>query len=106
MRHCFDSTKAADIPAGSEFVAGYIDGSNRWSDTDWALFEGRIRVRICVFNNRTDADVLDVEPGNNDALSAVPWIKAKWLVGIPTIYCFSDAGPTGYRISDVRDACD
>jgi len=26
MRLCFDSTNAADIPAGSELVMGYIDG--------------------------------------------------------------------------------
>jgi hypothetical protein len=37
----------------------------------------------------------------------VPWIKAKWARNErPTIYCYSDAGPAGYRISDVRAACD
>jgi len=54
-----------------------------------------------------DADVLDIEPGNNDAAGAVPWVKAKWERGdTPTVYCFSDGGPAGYRISDVRAACD
>jgi hypothetical protein len=107
MRTMFDSTSAADVPAGSELVMGYVDGSSAWSDADWGRFPGRILVRICVFNNRLDAQVIDIEPGNNDALSAVSWVRAKWLQGdTPTVYCFSDRGPIGYRISDVRKACD
>lgn len=107
-RRCFDSTTAADIPAGSELVMGYVDGSSRWSDADWLRFsDGRTLVRLCIFNDRYDAQVIDLEPGNNDARGAVPWIREKWLRGeTPTVYCFSDRGPYGYRISDVRSECD
>lgn len=107
MRRMYDSTKAADIPAGSELVMGYVDGSSAWSDADWKLFPGRTTVRLCIFNNRYDAQVIDLEPGNNDAKGAVPWIREKWLRGeTPTVYCFSDKGPHGYTISDVRSECD
>jgi len=51
--------------------------------------------------------MIDIQPGNNDAQGVVPWVRAKWVRGqVPTAYCFSDAGPAGYRISDVRAACD
>lgn len=106
-RMMFDSTRAADIPAGSELVGGYVDGGFAWSAEDWARFPGRIPVRFAIFNDRMDAHVLDVEPGNNDAAGAVPWVRAKRERGeVPTVYCSSDAGPQGYRISDVRAACD
>jgi hypothetical protein len=103
----FDSTKASDIPAGAEVVMGYVDGSSAWSAADWKLFPGSRLVRICIFNDRMDADVLDIEPGNNDAKGAVPWVKAKWARSeTPTVYCFSDGGPVGFRMSDVRRECD
>lgn len=106
-RKMFDSTTAADIPAGSDLVMGYVDGSSKWSDADWQRFPGRTLVRICIYTDRVDANVIDCEPGNNDAQGVVPWIKAKWDRGeTPTVYCFSDGGPAGYRISDVRAACD
>lgn len=106
MRTLYDSTNAADVPPGSELVAGYVDGSSAWSAADWQRFPGRKLVRVCIFNNRFDAAVIDVESGNNDATGAVPWIAGKWSRGeTPTVYCFSDEGPAGYRISDVRAAC-
>lgn len=107
MRTMRDSTTAADIPAGSDLVMGYVDGSSAWSAADWQRFPGRTLVRLCIFNDRLDAQVIDIEPGNNDAQGAVPWVKAKWARDeTPTVYCFSDRGPVGYQISDVRAACD
>ncbi len=107
MRLMFDSTTATDIPPGSELVAGYVDGARAWSARDWDRFPGRTLVRICAFNDRLDAQMIDIQPGNNDAQGVVPWVRAKWVRGqVPTAYCFSDAGPAGYRISDVRAACD
>jgi len=103
----YDSTTASDVPAHGELVMGYVDGSSVWSDADWQRFPGRILVRLCIYNNRWDAQVIDLEPGNNDAKGAVPWIREKWLRGeVPTVYCFSDRGPHGYTISDVRSECD
>lgn len=108
-----DSTTAADIPFIYEghplaLVAGYVDGPYAWKPQDWERFPPHVRqVRIAIWNDRWDADVLDSEPGNNDARGCVPWIRGKWERGqTPTIYCFSDAGPKGYRISDVRRECD
>ena len=106
-RLMYDSTVAADIPPGSDIVAGYIDGSDAWSDADFARFAGKTIVRICVFNNRFDAQMIDIEPGNNDASGAVPWVAGMWARSkTPTVYCFTDDGPVGYRISEVRAACD
>ena len=106
-RKMYDSVYAANIPADAQVVAGYVDGTYAWSAQDWARFSGKTLVRICVWNNTYGADVIDVEGGNNDANGAVPWVKAKWERGeTPTVYCYSDAGPEGYRVSDVRAACD
>lgn len=112
-----DSTRAGDIPffyEGMEMrlVAGYVNDprvkNGRWADEDWGRFPPHVRrVRICIYADRLDAQVIDVEPGNCTAKQAVQWIKAKWERGeTPTAYCFSDAGPAGYRISDVRRECD
>lgn len=107
MRTMNDSTSAVDIPLNCDLVMGYVDGSSRWSDADWQRFPGKTLVRLCIFNDRLDADVIDIEPGNNDAVGAVPWVRAKWLQGdVPTVYCFTDLGPVGYRIGDVRRECD
>ena len=104
-----DSVYPANIPDSFQVVAGYVDGSHAWTDADFAKFEaaGKAVVRICIWNNRYDADVIDVEGGNNNAEGAVPWVAEKWRRGdTPTVYCYSDDGPAGYRVSDVRAACD
>lgn len=109
FRHMADALYAANIPDGYPVVAGYVDGTHPWSDADFARFEatGKIVVRICIWNNRYDADVIDCEGGNCTAVQTVPWIAEKWRRGeVPTWYGYSDAGPEGYRISDVRAACD
>lgn len=107
MRTMYDSTKAADIPDGSDLVMGYVDGSFAWSAADWQRFPGQKLVRACIFNNRMDAQVIDIEENNNNAIGAVPWIKAKWERGeTPTVYCYTDLGPASYRVKDVKQACD
>lgn len=107
MRKMYDSTTAADIPADAQMIAGYVDDTYRWSDADWARFPSAVHVRIAVLPVTNDGHVLDIEPGNADALSALAWIEKRRAAGVePTVYCFSDAGPVGYRISDVRKACD
>ena len=119
-RLMLDSTVAADIPEGyqgrsMELVAGYIDGPHTWTETDWKRFPPTIRqVRICIYNgirpgfpDPFTAQVIDIQPRNNDAKGSVPWIRGKWARGqVPTAYCFSDSGPTGFRISDIRRECD
>lgn len=108
-----DSTTAADIPdtfrgMPTELIAGYVDGSHAWTPADWDRFPAHVRrVRLCIWNDRMDADAIDIEERNNDAKGAVPWVRAKWARGeTPTVYCYSDAGTRGYRISDVRRECD
>lgn len=111
-----DSTRFADIPLdGCDVLMGYVfdarvSGTDKgWSDDEWAQARatGKKLVRLCIFNDRFDANVIDCEPGNADAVGIVPWERGKWLRGdVPTVYCFTDEGPVGYRISDVRAACD
>lgn len=108
----FDSTKAADVPAGSQLVAGYVDGDDAWTDADFAAFPGRTVVRLCIWSNRYDAQVIDCEPGNNDAKGIVPWVAEKWRrdatthADTPTAYCETDEGVEGYRIKDIVAECD
>ena len=106
-RLMYDSVTARDIPSGAQLVMGYADGTYKWSAADWSLFPNIPHVRLAIGNATYDAQVIDIEPGNNDALSCVSWVEGKWARGeTPTVYCFTDLGPIGFRISDVRKACD
>lgn len=83
-----DSTRAFDIPADTPMVAGYIDGLYRWSDKDWARFPSAVKVRIAVFANTLDGDVLDVEQGNATPVEAPRWVVRRRAQGIiPVVYC-------------------
>ena len=105
-RLMYDSVTAAHIPPVSELVAGYIDGTYRWSAADWSRHAGKVLVRVAVDPRTNDGHVLDIEPGNADASACVEWVRMRRAAGLAqaTIYCFSDAGPVGFRISDVREA--
>lgn len=77
----FDSVTAADIPDGSELVAGYVDGAvSKWSDADWLRFPGRILVRITVLGD-PDADVFDVESGAGTPAMVPGWVLHRRALG-------------------------
>jgi hypothetical protein len=97
----YDSTTATDIPANAEMVAGYVDGTFRWSDADWALFPRASKIRIAINANTNDGHVLDVEPGDAEPWMAPGWIRQRQAAGIarPTIYCDRS------ELSAVQAAC-
>src|SRR5689334_10025255 len=87
MRLMYDSVTAADIPAGSALVAGYVDGRFAWSDADWARFADRVKVRIAVLASTNDGHVLDVEAANATPDQAPLWVNMRRFAGTdPTVY--------------------
>ncbi len=82
-----DSTTASDIPQNVDLVAGYVDGRYKWSDTDWALFPSKVKVRIAVLASTNDGHVLDVEQGDATPDEAPGWAKMRRAAGAdPTVY--------------------
>jgi hypothetical protein len=84
-----DSTSAADIPADTPMVAGYVDGRYAWSAADWQRFPHAVRVGIAVHAWTNQGDVLDVEQGDATPAQAPGWVGARRAAGAvrPTIYC-------------------
>lgn len=87
-----DSTAPADIPtAGTDLVAGYLDGSFAWPSAGWARFTSAPHVTIDVNGTRPDADVLDVETGDATPSGSVVWIRKALAVAgradVPVLYC-------------------
>src|SRR5207302_962487 len=87
-RTLYDSITATDIPASAQVVAGYVNGTYRWSDADWARFPNAIKVRIATRANVNDGHVLDVETGAATPGQAPGWVQMRRAAGIdPTVYC-------------------
>jgi hypothetical protein len=88
-----DSTTPTDIPVrGTDIVAGYVNGSFKWSKEGYDRFPGIPHVHIDV--NGTDpgeAGILDVEPGDAGISTAVAWVKQRKAAFPhrypPIIYC-------------------
>ena len=99
MRLLFDSVTAADVPAGSELVGGYVDGRFKWTDADWALHAGKVQVRIATQATTNDGNVLDVETGDATPAEAPSWVRLRRAAGVdPSIYTDRNEWP------DVRAA--
>lgn len=100
MAKMYDSTTATDIPQGVPIVAGYIDGTFRWTDADWAYHSQSDHVKIAVFASTNDGDVLDVEQGDASPASAPGWVTQRRNSGhrLPAVYCSVAA------LQGVRDA--
>lgn len=95
LRAMFDSTNPADIPAGPEMVAGYIDGLYRWPDAAWDTFPGSVKVRIAINVNTRDGHVGDVEWGDMTNEQAPVWCHNRRADGCahPTIYTSANNVP-------------
>jgi hypothetical protein len=88
LRYLADSTVAADIPPGFEFVGGYVDGAWAWTEQDWAMNPNSIHVRIACFEDTNDGYVGDVEKGDMTPQGLVRWVVRRRAAGIdPTGYC-------------------
>ncbi len=91
----YDAVTAWHIPPDARMVAGYVDGRYRWSDADWALFPEAVKVRIAVFADTDDGQVLDVERFDATPAQAVAWVQRRLDRGwLPTIYCSASSWPS------------
>jgi hypothetical protein len=91
----YDSVTASSIPAGAD-AAVYADGS--YQATTASVAGHKHVLWIDTNGSRTDASVLDVEPGDATPAGAAAWVKAK-LTATPhataIVYTFkSDWAPT------------
>ena len=97
MRTMYDAVTAANIPAGGQLVAGYIDKIKLepWSPADWARFPNAVKVTIVKKASTNDGHVLDVEPGDATPAEAPGWVRMRRAAGAdPTIYVNSSTWPT------------
>jgi hypothetical protein len=74
---------------GTNWVAGYLNGTFVWSQADWDLFPHANHVTITVTASADIGDVLDVETGDATPPQAEAWIAMRKAAGLyrPTIYC-------------------
>jgi len=96
MRTMYDSDQPADIPAGAEVIAGYVDGyaAAAWNGTSgWARFPNAQKVTITVMGGT--ADVLDVETGDATPDYAPGWVTRRRAEGLaqPIVYCNASSWP-------------
>ena len=98
-RTMYDGVDATKLPVSAQLVAGYVDGLYAWSDANWARFPNSVKVRVAVFAQTNDGQVLDVEPGNATPAQSVDWVLMRRRAGVdPTVYMNTSTWPT------VRDA--
>jgi len=88
-RIMFDAVNPANIPEGSQLVAGYGDGpESQWPAEAWGSFPGRALVRITTNGEDQAALVVDCEYGDFSPQSAVDEILRRRARGLdPTEYC-------------------
>jgi hypothetical protein len=90
----YDGVDASLLPTSAQLVGGYVDGLYRWSAADWARFPRSVKVRIAVFANTNDGEVLDVEPGNATPAESVDWVLMRRRAGAdPTVYMNTSTWP-------------
>ena len=93
-RTMYDGVDASRLPADAQLVGGYVDGLYAWSDADWARFPHAVKVRIAVFRDTDDGEVLDVEPGNATPAESVDWVLRRRRAGVdPTVYMNTSTWP-------------
>lgn len=94
-RTMYDGIDASRLPVDAQLVAGYVDGLYVWSTADWARFPNAVKVRIAVFSQTNDGEVLDVEPGNATPAESVDWVLRRREAGVdPTVYMNTSTWPT------------
>lgn len=70
----YDSTTIGEIPKDAAAVAGYVDGAYANFSDMVKQFPNARRLSIAVFAS-SDADCLDIEPGNATPSEAPAWVK-------------------------------
>ena len=94
-RTMYDGVDATRLPTSAQLVAGYVDGLYTWSAANWARFPKSVKVRVAVFSQTNDGQVLDVEPGDATPAQSVDWVLMRRRAGVdPTVYMNSSTWPT------------
>lgn len=93
MRLMYDSTNAADVPAGAQLYAGYVNGNYVTAPELAKRFPAATVITITV-DGLAAAHVLDRETGDADAGAAASWAVAAIAAGrFPVIYCSRASWP-------------
>lgn len=86
-RRMADSVTAANLPAGFDFYAGYVDGNFKNFAQIEEMYPGKT-VPIAVFSTTNAGIVGDCETGDMTPQTAVSWVVMRRKAGVdPTIYC-------------------
>lgn len=94
MRLMYDSTNAADVPAGGELYAGYVDGDYQTAAQLVKRFPHATVITITVDGTHTAADVIDRETGDVEPDAAATWAVTKVAAGaFPVIYVNRSSWP-------------
>jgi hypothetical protein len=94
-RRMFDGITAAQVPAGAQLYAGYLDGEWPSYAQLVAQHPGFLHVSITVFYTDNEGQVLDVESGDATPEQAVIWVRNRRAAGAdPTVYCSMSTWPT------------
>ena len=97
-----DSTAPGNIPMGYPAYLGYADGNFQTAARLAALFPGAHVVTLTVTGATLDADGIDCEPDNVNAVQAAAWVKRKLAVvpsSLPVVY--ADLDTPGYSMAEV-----
>ena len=87
-RLLYDSITAKDIPLTAAMVGGYVNGTYKWSATDWNRFPHAIHVPIATQANINNGVVLDIETGDALPSQGPDWVLRRRAAGIdPSVYC-------------------
>lgn len=75
-------------------VAGYVDGTFQWQESDWNRFTCDVMVRIATRADTDDGHVADCEPGAMSVSGAVGWVDRRRQDGSdPSVYVSADRWP-------------
>jgi hypothetical protein len=95
----YDGVTVADLPAGAQLYAEYVDGHYANTQAVAERFPGAVHVPIAVFASTNAGVVLDVEQGDASPAEAPGWVQMRRAHGIdPSVYCSASTWPA------VRDA--
>ncbi len=93
-RTMYDSVTMANIYAGAQMVAFYVDGRYANGTACRQRFPNAIKVGIAVFPSTNDGVVLDCETGDATPAQCPGWVKMRRAAGIdPTVYCNTATWP-------------
>ena len=100
-----DSIYPANLPGGFAAYLGYPDGRWQTAAALRARFPGARLVTLTVTGDTLDADGVDVEEGNPNAVSGAAWVKRKLAAAPasrPVVY--ADLATRGYTMTEVLAA--